>query len=69
MEYLMSEQHSGNSSTRQKQRQQKILACYDKEVFGQRGREMVIKNGQKKWNSLYRKKIGEKNRIQLVKRK
>lgn len=52
MEYLMSEQHSGNSSTRQKQRQQKILACYKKEVFGQKGREMVIKNGLKKRNNL-----------------
>lgn len=53
MEYLMSEQCSGNSSTRQKQRQQKILACYEKEVFEQREREMVIKNGQKKWNNLH----------------
>lgn len=53
MEYLMSGQHSGNSSTRQKQRQQKILACYENEVFGQRGREIVIKNGQKKWDNLY----------------
>lgn len=53
MEYLMSEQRSGNSSTRQKQRQQKILACYEKEVFEQRKREMVIKNDQKKWNNLH----------------
>lgn len=52
MEHLMSEEHCENSSTRQKQKQQKILACYEKEVFGQRGREMVVKNGQKKWNNL-----------------
>lgn len=52
MGYLMSEQHSGNTSTRQKQKQHKILACYEKGEFGQRGRQEVIKSGQEK-NNLY----------------
>lgn len=50
MEYLMSEQHTGNTSARYKQKQHKILVCYEKRVFGQRGREVVIKSGQKKYN-------------------